>query len=82
MDDSSERDPLRGYPDFNTFFSKYMSVGFQCVFAHNGWKDLSDPDIPRDLTYCGFGYLWTIGYVLSLFVLQACLTTVSHKDCD
>ena len=61
---------------FGDFFKNYFSLGISCIFASKGWKENRDGQI-RDLDYCGYGYLWILGYVLSLFVLQACLTTVT-----
>ena len=59
------------YHDFNTYFGAYFQYGFKCIFAHKGWIEDADKgtDFVKDLEYCGFGYLWILGYVLSLFVL-------------
>ena len=80
-DESTLPDPLRNYHDFNHYFGAYFSLGFKCIFAHEGMTINPGQENEQNLQYCGYGYLWIISYVFSLFVLQACLTTVRSINC-
>jgi hypothetical protein len=70
LDDFGEPDdPLNGFEKngFGVFFQAYMQMGIKCIFQ-----------VADDGNKCRFSFLWIITYVISLFVLQACLTTVSE----
>ncbi len=54
------------------FFTAYFKTGFECVFSMSA----------SDTSHCEFSLFYIIGYVVSIFVFQLTLTSVSLKSSD
>jgi hypothetical protein len=52
---------------FLDFVVAYFTTGFECVFKMS----------PSDNSHCEFSFFYLLGYVLSIFIIQLSLTSVS-----
>lgn len=60
--------------EFGPFFAGYFYNGFQCIF-----RTQPEPNLYPD---CEFGFMYILGYVISIFVIQITLASVSVSVCN